>query len=174
MRNGTNEPPHDKTNNVAVRPAKTQISLGIRPVIRVFAVRMKKAWVLSYPLSARRRLWSDWADAQANLSLRSAHSYFVGFVMRRIKSYLSTISQHRVIVCINTPWTFLLFFGSTWIHDAVWPDYMSHVMKKPVLSYANNKGADQPAHLRSLISAFVVRCLDSIMPLLAIYKQSRL
>ena len=28
--------------------------------------------------------------------------------------------------------------------------------------YANNKGADQPVHLRSLISAFVVRCLDSI------------
>ena len=28
----TNEPPRDKTNNVAVRPAKTQISLGIRPV----------------------------------------------------------------------------------------------------------------------------------------------
>ena len=27
-----NEPPHDKTNKVAVRPAKTQISLGIRPV----------------------------------------------------------------------------------------------------------------------------------------------
>ena len=26
------EPPHDKTNNVAVRPAKTQVSLGIRPV----------------------------------------------------------------------------------------------------------------------------------------------
>ena len=28
----TFEPPRDKTNNVAVRPAKTQISLGIRPV----------------------------------------------------------------------------------------------------------------------------------------------
>ena len=27
---------------------------------------------------------------------------------------------------------------------------------------ANNKGADQPAHSRSLISAFVVRFLDSI------------
>ena len=27
-----NEPPHDKTNKVSVRPAKTQISLGIRPV----------------------------------------------------------------------------------------------------------------------------------------------
>ena len=29
------------------------------------------------------------------------------------------------------------------------------------MPYANNKGADQPAHSRSLISAFVVRCLDS-------------
>ena len=27
-------------------------------LIRVFAVPMKKAWVLSYPLSAQRRLWS--------------------------------------------------------------------------------------------------------------------
>ena len=33
-------------------------------LIRVFAVHMKKAWVLSYPLSALRRLWSDWANAQ--------------------------------------------------------------------------------------------------------------
>ena len=33
--------------------------------------------------------------------------------------------------------------------------YMSHVMRKPVLAYANNKGADQPAHPRGLISAFV-------------------
>ena len=41
------------------------------------------------------------------------------------------------------------------------------------MPYANNKGADQPAHLRSLISAFVVRCLDSIIPLLAIAEISR-
>ena len=27
-----NEPSHDKTNKMTVRPAKTQISLGIRPV----------------------------------------------------------------------------------------------------------------------------------------------
>ena len=32
-----------------------------------------------------------------------------------------------------------------------------------IISYANNKAADQPAHPRSLISAFVVRCLDSII-----------
>ena len=36
---------------------------------------------------------------------------------------------------------------------------MGHIMRKPVLSYVKNKGADQPAHPCSPISAFVVRCL---------------
>ena len=83
------EPRHDKTNKVTMRPAKAQISLGIHPVWSVFAVRMKKPCVLSYPLSAQRRLWSDWADwadAQADLSLRWAHSHFVDFVMSRLNS----------------------------------------------------------------------------------------
>ena len=43
-----------------VHPAKTQISLGIRPVWSVFAVCMKKHWTLNYLLSAQWRLWSDW------------------------------------------------------------------------------------------------------------------
>ena len=42
------------------------------------------------------------------------------------------------------------------------------------MSYANNKGADQPAHLRSLISAFIVRCLDSVMSLVSVTKISSL
>ena len=92
------EPPHDKTNKMACAPredsdqpghpssligvfAVRMISQGNPPV---FAVRMKKALVLSYPLSAQRRFWPDWADAQADLSLRWAHSHFVGFDMRRI------------------------------------------------------------------------------------------
>ena len=53
-------------------------------LIRVLAVRMKKAEVIGYPLSAQQRLWSDWADAQADLSLCWARSHFVGFVMRRL------------------------------------------------------------------------------------------
>ena len=36
------------------------------------------------------------------------------------------------------------------------------------MPYANNKGTDQPAHLCSLISTFVVCCLDSLMSLFAI------
>ena len=42
-----------------------------------------------------------------------------------------------------------------------------------LMSYANNKGADQPAHPRSLISTFVVRCLDSMICVLAISKALR-
>ena len=33
--------------------------------------------------------------------------------------------------------------------------------------FANNKGADQPAHPRSLISAFVIRLLEGIISQLA-------
>ena len=42
------------------------------------------------------------------------------------------------------------------------------------LPCANNKGADQPAHPCSLISAFVVRCLDSIISLVSISEISNL
>ena len=46
----------------------TKWHIGQRRQIRGFAVRMKKHWDFSYPLSAQRRPWSDWADA--DLSLR--------------------------------------------------------------------------------------------------------
>ena len=52
--------------------------------------------------------------------------------------------------------------------------YMSHIMRKPVMPYGNNKGTDQPAHQHSLISAFVVRCLDCTIPLVSISKISSL
>ena len=66
-------------------PSKDSDQPGHPPsLIRVFTVRMKKAWTLSYPLSGQRRLWSDWADSQAHLSLRWAHTHFVGFVMSRL------------------------------------------------------------------------------------------
>ena len=41
------------------------------------------------------------------------------------------------------------------------------------MPYANNKGADQPAHLHSLTSTFVVRCLDGTICILAISQVSR-
>ena len=76
------EPPHDKTNKMACAPSEDSDQPGHSPsLIRVFAVRMKKDQGLSYPLSEQRRLWSDWADAQADLSLRRAHLLFCWFLM---------------------------------------------------------------------------------------------
>ena len=55
-------------------------------------------------------------------------------------------------------------------------NHHSHSLNEPrhekncLMPYANNKGADQPAHPRSPISAFVVRSLDSIMPAVATVK----
>ena len=67
-------------NKLTFAPSKDSDQPGHPPsLIRVFAVRMKKHWVLSYPLSALWRLWSDWADAQADLSLCWAHRSFSWF-----------------------------------------------------------------------------------------------
>ena len=65
----TFELPHDKTNEMACAPSEDSYQPGHpTSLIRVFVVRMKKAWVLSY-----------WADAQADLSLRWAHRSFCWF-----------------------------------------------------------------------------------------------
>ena len=46
--------------------------------------------------------------------------------------------------------------------------------KMCLMPYANNKGADQPCASRSLISASIVCCLDSIISLDSIAEISRL
>ena len=48
-------------------------------LIRVFAVCMKKPWVIGYLQSAKWRLGSDYVDAQADPSLRWAHRSFCWF-----------------------------------------------------------------------------------------------
>ena len=51
------EPPHDKTNRMACAPSEYSDQPGHPPsLISVFAVHMKKTWVLRYPSSAQRRL----------------------------------------------------------------------------------------------------------------------
>ena len=70
----TYEPPHDKTNKMVCAPSEDWSVLASA----VLAVRMKKDWVLSYPLGAQRRLirlggcpgWSESSlGAQSAVSL---------------------------------------------------------------------------------------------------------
>ena len=67
------EPPYHRTNKITVHPAKTQISLSICPVWSESSLCAE--WVAKDPsfLHGDSEDWSDWADAEADLSLRWAH-----------------------------------------------------------------------------------------------------
>ena len=54
--------------------------------------------------------------------------------------------------------------------DGIWDSSWQNLF----MQYAVNKGTDHPAHLHNLISAFVVRFLDSIIPLVSISEISSL
>ena len=63
---------------MSVRPAKTQISLGIHPVWLESSLCAE--WVAKDPSF----LYADSEDAQADLSLCWAHSRIVGFVVSQL------------------------------------------------------------------------------------------
>ena len=89
--------------------------------------------------------------------------------------------------CCNYPKILTMWFYHTWIHpndadrmaNGVDLDQTAPSVSGPghakmcLMPYANNKGVDQPAYPHSLISTFVVRCLDSMICILAISKVSR-
>ena len=78
------EPPHDETNKVAVRPANTQISLGIRPV---WSETSLSTWRKLGSL-ATHSVHSNNSDQTGRMPrliwVFTGHSQFVGFVMRRL------------------------------------------------------------------------------------------
>ena len=89
-------PRHDKTNKMCVHPA-----------IRVFAVRMKKPWVLRYTLSGQGRLWSDWAHLFCWFCHVVAHiqknKCYIRIMMRLIK--------RKQVLC--SIWELLVLFIET-------------------------------------------------------------
>ena len=64
-------------------------------------------WVAKDPsfLHADSEDWSDWTDAQADLSLRWAHNDIVGFVMRRLIFQRNTEIADSCIPHVNFPVT---------------------------------------------------------------------
>ena len=53
----------------------------------------------------QRWLWSDWADAQADLSLRWAHTHFVCFVMSWLKKLWSSVCRYLLPSLEAQQWT---------------------------------------------------------------------
>ena len=80
------EPHHDKTSQMECAPSEDSDQPGHPPsLIRVFAVRLKKARILSYPLSARRRLirmggCQGWSES-------SLGTHAISLVLSRCGSY---------------------------------------------------------------------------------------
>ena len=106
----TNELRHEKTNKVACAPRDDSDQPWQSPSqIRVFAVRLKGCEGSKLALCWQWRLWSDWADAQADLSRRWAHITLCWFsrVTAQIISELSSwtfLSAVIDIADISTNW----------------------------------------------------------------------
>ena len=141
----------------------TKWHVRIHPVWSVFAVRMKKSWVLRYPLSAQRRLWSDWADAQADLSLRWTHVILL--VLSCCGSFIKSHTVCYLYFCSGFSFSSSRLFHLYWakplklegqnkkcqLKDTTWPsanttglsqmwskwDYLSLVTRKPVFGVFN-------------------------------------
>ena len=115
-----------------VRPAKTQISLDIRPDRSESSL---SAWRKLGSLAtqwAHSKDWSDWADSDQ--SLRWTHTHFLGFLMRcliwcRVCLWMQNLGKGGT--CLSPPiiyyrsicygpllwWLFLLFvFDQRFIH----------------------------------------------------------
>ena len=72
--------PHDKTNKMICALSKDSDQPGhLYSLIWVFTVRSMSSWGPNVSSCGQRRLWSDWADAQADLSLHCAQRSFCWF-----------------------------------------------------------------------------------------------
>ena len=137
-------------------------------LIRVFAVRSRVAKDPSYlHVYSVASCWSDWADAQADLSLRWAQMPFCWFCHEAAYMQISeTLGKLEPPPRTDLQPPVIPIQSEQHIRATSWEILF--------LPYADNKDADQPAYPRSLIIACVVRCLDSILPKLAKWKISRL
>ena len=131
----SNEPPHDKTNKMICAPSEDSDQPWHPPsLIRVFAVRMTKAWDLIYPLKE-----SDYSDQTGQMPrliwvFAGCTCHFVDFVMRRLK--------------------------------------LSHITAKICWCHMQTTKTSQAEHPPRLVSAFFIRCLDSIIPIVCYVQNS--
>ena len=89
-----------------------------------------------------------------------------------VRQTLWTILFQSLQISEQKPETIMFYRYIITFFSRVVKDILAMSWENLFVPHANNKGADQPAHPRSLISTFVVRCLDSILPILAESKMS--
>ena len=160
-----NEPRRDKTNEMACAPSEDSDQPGHPPIlIRVFALRTKKVWVLSCLLSAHRRLiilgecpgWSE--------SSLGAHAILL--VLSRCGSNSPLIiAVHNV--CVNGNILAVLnFWRCVYIHVQMLFLLIFRLLKYSygprqanliLIACASSEGSGEPAHPRSLARTSATR-----------------
>ena len=139
-------------------------------LIIVFAVRTKLVWAFDYLLSVQRTLWSDWVDAQADLSLRWAHRSVCWFCHEAAQITRTEIWME--IKCRNDAScaaSFCMWFMS-WTRFGMGgnKEVLSHTESSDLLNgprqanfvliaYASSEGSGEPAHPRSLARTSAAR-----------------
>ena len=99
--------------------------------------------ILTWSCWASVESWLLWRYASRSSLLYSGFRYTLELPLQPYEIQLYTFRVQGV--AFFQPW---------------FPDYMSHMdfdTRKPDFLQPNSKGADQPAHLRSLVSAIVIR-----------------
>ena len=118
-------------------------------LIRVFAVRMKKAWVLSYPLSAQQRLRSDWAGwSESSLDAQSFCWFFLSW------GGSNTFSQALVISGTGFQSFQTAANRLDWSESSLCAQW---VAKDPSSLHTNTKDFDQTGRMPKLIWVFAGR-----------------
>ena len=127
-------------------------------------------------------IWQNFSNAFIMTTSRLGLIYMSRAMRKRVLCHMRTELWSLIDVGISFPlnilrtncWNLTKFFKCIYndnIKAGINLYELSHE-KTCLMSYANNKGADQPAHLRSLISAFLVHCQDRMIPLVYISKIS--
>ena len=79
-----------------------------------------------------------------------------------VRHHSASLMMTEFSIRTSHPWKILIFLTLLCKVDSCNLVIWATAWENLFMPYANNKDADQPAHPRSLISYFVVHCLDSI------------
>ena len=78
-------------------------------LIKVF--RMKKPWILSYPLSAQRRLWSEWVDARRTLIL-----LVLSCRGSNVAIFINSIFCYKLYIVCRSICLLAMWLTTVWVH----------------------------------------------------------
>ena len=120
----------------------------------VFAVHSMGNWGPKVSSSRQRRLWSDWVDVQANLSLHWTHSNFVGTTWqlhRTHSNFVGTTWQNQQNECAPSEDQISLGICPVWSESSQCTQWIA---EDPRFPHADSEDSDQTGWMPRLIWVF--------------------